>query len=117
MSVALETLKLELGAALSATPARAAWLWTDEPQLFDGNGRFAPRRGELVGLTITAVGLDYRDPMTSYEPFRDVDDCANALGVYPELRVLPPERVAELMEEVGAPSYDACDWRAVYVRR
>ena len=55
--------------------------------------------------------------MTSYEPFRDVDDCANNLGVYPELRVLPPERVAELMDEVGAPSYDACDWRAVYVRR
>ena len=117
MPVTLETLKLELGAALSDTPAQAAWLWTDEPPLLDDNGRFAPRRGELVGLTITAHGLDYRDPMTSYEPFRDVDDCANNLGVYPELRVLPPERVAELMDEVGAPSYDACDWRAVYVRR
>ena len=49
MSVALETLTLELGAALSATPAQAAWLWTDEPQLFDDNGHFSPRRGELVG--------------------------------------------------------------------
>lgn len=117
MSVTLETLRRELGEALASTPAQAAWLWTDEPQLINGDGRFAPRRGELVGLTITAEGLDYRDPMTSYEPFRDVDDCANALGVYPELRVLPPERIDEIMEEIGAPSYDACDWQAVYVRR
>lgn len=72
MPVTLETLKLELGAALSDTPAQAAWLWTDEPPLLDDNGRFAPRRGELVGLTITAEGPGLSRP---YDELRAVPGC------------------------------------------
>lgn len=70
MPVTLETLKLELGAALSATPAQAAWLWTDEPPLLDDNGRFAARRAGRVDHHRRGAELS-----RTYDELRAVPGC------------------------------------------